>query len=122
MLARPDAGGPAAADGAGTVTLHFDGRTVRARPGESVAAALLAAGILATRRTPVTGAPRGPFCMMGACFDCLAVVDGQAGVQTCLVAVRDGMQVRTQDGARDLGRPSGEDDPEPGALPAEARP
>jgi hypothetical protein len=63
---------------------------------------LLAAGILTTRTTAVSGAPRGPYCMMGACFDCLAVVDGVAGVQTCLTPVRDGMRIERQDGARTL--------------------
>jgi len=93
MLTRPDSG---------TLTLHFDGVPIRARPNDSVASALLAAGILTTRTTAVSGAPRGPYCMMGACFDCLAVVDGVAGVQTCLTPVRDGMRIERQDGARAL--------------------
>lgn len=93
MLARPDPG---------SVTILFEGAPIRARSGESVASALLAAGILAVRTTPVSGAPRGPFCMMGACFDCLAVVDGVGGVQTCLVPVREGMRIERQHGARDV--------------------
>jgi D-hydroxyproline dehydrogenase subunit gamma len=84
------------------LTIWFDGRAVPARDGDSVAAALLAAGIRVTRHTAASGASRGPYCMMGACFDCVAVVDGRAGTQTCMVAVRDGMQVATQDGARSL--------------------
>ena len=40
--------------------------------------------------------------MMGACFECLAVVDGRPNVQTCMTPVRDGMRVRRQDGARTL--------------------
>ncbi len=51
-------------------------RPVMARAGESVAAALLAAGVSTTRTTPVGGTPRSPFCLMGACFDCLMVIDG----------------------------------------------
>lgn len=93
MLTRRDAG---------AVTILFEGRPVRARAGESVATALLAAGIVAQRTTPVSGAPRGPYCLMGACFDCLAVVDGMGGVQTCLVPVREGMRVERQLGARDI--------------------
>jgi hypothetical protein len=93
MLTRPDTG---------ALTILFEGTPVPARQGESVAAALLAAGILAFRTTAVSGAPRGPFCMMGACFDCLAVVDGVGGVQTCLVPVREGMRVERQRGARDV--------------------
>ena len=89
--------------GAADLTIWFDGTAVPARAGDSVAVALLAAGITTTRTTPVSGAPRGPFCMMGACFECLAVVDGRPNVQTCMTPVRDGMQVRRQDGARTIG-------------------
>ena len=85
-----------------TVSLSVDGRPVAARPGDSVAAALLAAGILGCRTTPVSGAPRAPYCMMGVCFDCLAEVDGVASVQTCLTTVRDGMRVARQRGKRSL--------------------
>jgi D-hydroxyproline dehydrogenase subunit gamma len=84
----------------GELTIWFDGTAIPARPGDSVAVALLAAGIAITRTTPVSAAPRGPYCMMGACFDCLAMVDGKANVQTCMVQVHDGMRVHRQDGAR----------------------
>jgi len=87
---------------AGAVTLSFDGRQIRAREGDSVAAALLANGFAVTRSTPALGAPRGPYCMMGACFECLAVVDGLPNVQTCMVPVRPGMRVERQHGAREL--------------------
>lgn len=79
-----------------------------AREGDSVAAALLAAGLAITRTTPVTGAPRGPYCMMGACFDCLAVIDGVASRQACLTPVREGLRVERQHGARDLAATSPE--------------
>jgi predicted molibdopterin-dependent oxidoreductase YjgC len=91
MLVRTDAG---------DLTLAFDGRPIQARAGDTVASALLAAGIRSTRSTPRTGAPRGPYCMMGACFECLAVVDGVPNVQTCLTPARDGMRIERQDGAR----------------------
>jgi predicted molibdopterin-dependent oxidoreductase YjgC len=94
MLTRP---------GGGELTIWFDGRSVSARSGDSVAVALLAGGVTTTRSTPVSGAPRGPYCMMGACFDGLAEVDGRANVQTCMMPVRDGMRVRHQDGARVIG-------------------
>ncbi len=80
----------------GSIPFSFDGREIHAREGDSIAAALLAAGEMSTRTTPVGQAPRGPFCMMGACFDCLAEVDGVTGVQTCLVPVRAGMRVARQ--------------------------
>jgi predicted molibdopterin-dependent oxidoreductase YjgC len=87
----------------GDLTLFWEERPIPARAGDSVAAVLLAAGVTATRTTAVSGSPRGPYCMMGACFDCLAEVDGRGGVQTCMTPVRDGMRVRMQSGARTVG-------------------
>lgn len=86
------------------VTIRFEGRPLAARPGDSVAAALLAAGITATRRTPVDAAPRGPFCMMGLCFECLMEIDGRPNRLACQVEVRDGMEVRPMSGPRALAR------------------
>jgi predicted molibdopterin-dependent oxidoreductase YjgC len=77
-------------------TMSFDGRQVRAREGDSFASALLAAGISVTRHTPVSGAPRGPWCMMGACFECVAIVDGRRGTRTCMTPARQGLRVDTQ--------------------------
>jgi D-hydroxyproline dehydrogenase subunit gamma len=85
-----------------TLKIFFEGQEIPARPGDTVAVALLAAGIAATRTTPVTGSARGPFCMMGACFECLAVVDGCPNVQTCMTAVRYGMRVQPQLGPRTI--------------------
>lgn len=96
MFARqPDDARPA-------VELRFDGETVEAREGDSIAAALIAAGRVANRVTPVGGRPRGPWCLMGACQDCLVTVDGVENVQACLHAVAPGMAVATQRGARAL--------------------
>ncbi|WP_083747345.1 (2Fe-2S)-binding protein [Teichococcus deserti] len=77
-----------------------EGRPTAVPEGATAAAALLLAGMPANRTTPVTGAPRLPFCMMGVCFDCLAVIDGVANRQACMVAVRPGMRIARQDGAR----------------------
>ena len=85
---------------AASVTLVVDGTPCTARAGDSVAAAMLAAGIAACRTTPVSGAPRGPYCLMGACFDCLVNIDGVPNRQACLVAVAAGMRVERQQGAR----------------------
>jgi D-hydroxyproline dehydrogenase subunit gamma len=90
---------PDAAAAARAVEVTIDGRTFPARDGDTVAAALLAAGFDACRTTPVTGAPRGPFCLMGVCFDCLAVIDGRPNQQTCLIPVRAGMRIERQQGA-----------------------
>jgi predicted molibdopterin-dependent oxidoreductase YjgC len=83
--------------------LTFDGKAIDAREGDSVAAALLAAGVSVFRETSISGAPRAPYCMIGACFDCLVEIDGIANRQACMVAAVDGMSVRTQHGARRLG-------------------
>ena len=66
--------------------------------------AMLAAGIDHCRTTPVTGAPRAPYCLMGVCFDCLVTIDGVGSRQACLVPVREGMAVETQLGKREAGR------------------
>jgi sarcosine oxidase subunit alpha len=87
-----------------TVSLTIDDRAVRAGSGDTVAAALLSAGIGHCRTTPVTGAPRAPYCLMGVCFDCLVTIDGVGSRQACLVSVRDGMKVETQQGKREAGR------------------
>ena len=92
------------AEAGAPVALTVDGRKVQARGGDTVAAALLAAGIGHCRTTPVTGAPRAPYCLMGVCFDCLVTIDGVGSRQACLVPVRDGMTVETQQGKREAGR------------------
>lgn len=79
-------------EGRATVTVRFDGRELRLPEGANLAAALLAAGVRQFRHTPVSGAPRGPFCMMGACFDCLVEVDGMTR-QACMMEVVDGLSV-----------------------------
>ncbi len=56
----------------------IDGKAVEARAGDTVAAAMLAAGIEHCRTTPVTGAPRAPYCLMGVCFDCLVTSTASA--------------------------------------------
>ncbi len=74
-------------------TIQWNGADIPARAGEPLAAALLAAGVAQFRETILSGAPRGPYCMMGACFDCLVTVDGEAGRQACMVVVTPGMVV-----------------------------
>ena len=94
---------------AATVRIDFEGKELLARAGDSVAAALLADGEQQFRTTPVGGVPRGPFCMMGICFECLLEIDGVANRQACMIEVRDGMRVRRQRGAVDIGLAGGGD-------------
>ena len=79
---------------ADTVRFRYEGREFTARAGESVAAALLAAGESGLRVTPVSGALRAPYCLMGVCFDCLVEIDGTGNRQACLTPMTEGMQVR----------------------------
>ncbi|WP_419248863.1 (2Fe-2S)-binding protein [Streptomyces melanogenes] len=67
-------------------------------PGQSIAAALWAAGILSWRTTRAGGEPRGAFCGIGACYDCLATVNGRPNQRACLVAARPGDAITTQEG------------------------
>ena len=74
-------------------TLSFEGREVPVRPGQTVAAALWEAGIRSWRTTRVAGRPRGLFCGIGACFDCLVTIDGTPNRRACLVPAHSGMVV-----------------------------
>ena len=92
---EPQPAGPAR-----TVAVEVEGRIVHVPEGASAAAAVLIAGFDAVRETPVGGAARGPYCMMGVCFDCLAEIDGEPNRQSCMVTARVGMRIRRQRGPR----------------------
>lgn len=79
-------------------TISVDGETLPAYEGETVATVLMAAGRRMLRRTPNQGQPRGVYCGMGVCHDCLMVVDGQPNIRACMTAARPGMRVETQQG------------------------
>jgi len=81
------------------IHFFFEGTSLEANEGQTLAAALLANHERITRITRGKSKPRGVFCGIGACFDCLVVVDGESNQRSCLVEVCDGMQVRIQDGA-----------------------
>jgi hypothetical protein len=76
----------------------FDGRQIAFRPGQSIGAALTAAGIRSWRSTRRAGRPRGLFCGIGVCFDCLVVVNGRPNERACIRLAEPGMDVRTQRG------------------------
>jgi len=77
-----------------TVTVFVDDAPLRVAAGDSVAAALLAAGIAVFRAAPRQGSPRGPYCMIGNCYDCLLEIDGMPYRQGCLTTVAEGMRIR----------------------------
>jgi len=85
-----------------TVTITFEGKPLMVPAGISVAAALLAGGAHDFRSSVVGHVPRAPYCMMGVCFECLVEIDGVPARQSCLIPVKDGMQVRRQIGAANL--------------------
>ena len=80
------------------IEILVDGKRARAFEGESVAAALLADGKRVLRTTPRRHEPRGLYCGMGVCFECVMIIDGRRNVRTCQTRVREGMRVDTQDG------------------------
>ncbi|WP_240436987.1 (2Fe-2S)-binding protein [Streptomyces sporangiiformans] len=79
-------------------TVTFDDREITALPGQTIAAALWSAGITSWRTTRERGEPRGVFCGIGVCFDCLVTVNGQANQRACLVRAEAGDVIRTQEG------------------------
>jgi succinate dehydrogenase/fumarate reductase-like Fe-S protein len=76
------------------VTIEFNGQPINVPADINLAAALLTAGIRQTRKTPVSGAPRTAYCMMGVCFDCLVLIDGISR-QACQVRTQPGLKVQT---------------------------
>lgn len=81
-----------------TRSFVFDGSPVSFRDGQTVGAALVAQGWISWRTTRVGGRPRGLFCGIGVCFDCLVTIDGVPNQRACLVRARDDMAVTTQEG------------------------
>lgn len=77
------------------LTIQIDGIPVTAYAGQTVAAVLLAAGRRILRYTDKMHSPRGIYCGMGICFDCLVKVDGVADIRACMTPVREGMVIET---------------------------
>ena len=96
---RPRSEGPSPA-----IAVLVEGHTITVPVGTSAAAAVLATGFDSIRETPVEGRERGPYCMMGVCFDCLAEIDGVANRQSCMIEVRAGMRISRQQRARTIDR------------------
>lgn len=98
------------------VVFTYDGVEMEGYEGEPIAMALKAAGVEVHRFTAKRHEPRGIFCAIGRCTDCVMVVDGRPNVRTCMTPLAAGMDVRTQDGVAPLDL----DDPRAKALAAEA--
>ncbi len=78
-------------------TFTFDGAPIDFRAGQSVGAALLGAGIRSWRSTRIAGRPRGLFCGIGVCYDCLVVIDGEPNRRACRVPAEPEMTVSSQE-------------------------
>jgi predicted molibdopterin-dependent oxidoreductase YjgC len=74
------------------VSFIFDGQNIDGHAGENLVAALLRAGHSSLSQAPVDGAPRGAFCMMGLCQECVVRIDGQV-VEACRCEVTQGLVV-----------------------------
>lgn len=73
----------------------FDGRPIAAREGQSVAAALIAAGERCLR-IDEAGQPKGAVCGIGVCWECRCSIDGSADIRACMTPAQPGMRVRRQ--------------------------
>ena len=82
------------------IEVEFCGQKLMLEEGGNLAAELLACGVVLFRNTPVSGQPRGPFCMMGVCFDCLVEIDGITQ-QACMIEVSKGMSIAQVHGKSD---------------------
>jgi D-hydroxyproline dehydrogenase subunit gamma len=73
--------------------IFVNGKRIEAFPGETVQAALFAAGFRVLRESKTGGGGRGPFCGMGVCYECLVTIDGKPGRRACMAPVREGMEI-----------------------------
>jgi len=78
------------------VEITVDGKVIEAFEGEPIAVALLAAGIRVFRKSRRKAEPRGVFCCVGHCTDCILKVNGKPNVRACVIAVEHGMRIETE--------------------------
>ena len=85
------------------VTIYINEKPYAVPADETVAAAVLASGVVNevgyTRTTPVSGSHRAPYCMMGVCYECLMIIDGKPNQRACQQTVADGMSIECQQAA-----------------------
>lgn len=80
------------------IQFNFDGQPMEGFEGEPIAMALRSNGVLIHRYTTHRNEPRGMFCAIGRCTDCIMVVNGQPNIRTCVEPLQSGMVVETQKG------------------------
>lgn len=76
------------------VTLSVNGKEIHAYKGETILAALMAAGYKTLKKSPLKQNPRGALCGMGVCFECIVTVNGIHNVRSCMTEVEDNMEIR----------------------------
>ncbi len=79
------------------ISFTFNKQKYKAKEGDSIANALFANDILINRRTFGKKTPRGSFCFMGVCFECLVKINGTGGIQACKTKLLDGMEIEEDD-------------------------
>lgn len=79
------------------ITIQVNGCPVSVYQGESVHAALMASGYLALRQSRIQGEPRGVFCGMGVCYECLVTIDGKPNQRACMRQVEENMEIHIHD-------------------------
>ena len=99
------------------VNITIDGKTIAAHEGQTIGGALTAHGVHALRRTAQRDEPRGLYCVMGMCHDCLVTVNGCANQRACRTQVEDGQQITRQQGLA-----ASQDDPVPATIRSHAAP
>jgi predicted molibdopterin-dependent oxidoreductase YjgC len=80
------------------IQFTFDGQPMEGFEDEPIAIALRSNGVLIHRYTTRRNEPRGMFCAIGRCTDCIMVVDGKPNIRTCVEPLKAGMKVETQHG------------------------
>ncbi|MGN0390779.1 MAG: (2Fe-2S)-binding protein [Wujia sp.] len=83
------------------VNFTYDGQILQGIEGEPIAAALRVAGVMVHRYTQKRHEPRGVFCAIGRCTDCVMIVNGKPNIRTCITPLEEGMVVQTQYGTSD---------------------
>lgn len=81
------------------IRVVLNGLEITSREGQSVGALLLEHEQRATRTTRQNARPRGMFCGIGMCFDCLITINGVTNQRACVTNVEEGMTIQTQQGS-----------------------
>ena len=87
------------------ITFTYNSQIIFAAPGMTLGAAILQSGERILRRTRSGDKPRGMFCGIGNCFDCLVIIDGMPNQRACLTEVSEGLEVEIQIGSGSLPLP-----------------